>query len=117
MKSAFLFLLVSTASAAELDCASADKDVITLDGLTEDWSDVSGLDGGGQDGNASFTIKCNVVEERTLALLIDVRDNYFVRTAKAAPGEDHLEIALGGKRLVIFPGDAARIPTKLVWGG
>ena len=121
MKSAILFLLtVATAagSAAEVDlaCGPADNDAVTVDGITDDWSDVTGLDAGGQDPNASFTIKCSVIGDRTLALLIDVRDNYFVRTAKALPGEDHLEVTLGGKRLLLYPGDAAKIKDKVVWG-
>ena len=118
MKSVFLFLSLTPGLSfgAELACGPAEKGTITVDGLTDDWSEVEGLDGGGQDANASFTIKCNVVESRTLALLIDVRDNYFVRTAKAAAGEDHLELSLGGRRLTVFPGDAARIKDKVSWG-
>jgi hypothetical protein len=106
-----------SAWATEVSCGPAEKGTITVDGLTDDWSDVPGVDAGGQDANASFTIKCNVIDGRTLALLVDVRDNYFVRTARAAAGEDHLELLLGGRPLVAFPGDAARIKDKLSWGG
>src|SRR4051812_38151151 len=117
MKSAFLFLLVlccaRPASAAEVPCGPAEKDTIALDGLTDDWSDVAGIDSAG-DAGASFTLKCNVVEARTLALLIDVRDNYFVRTPQAKAGEDHLELTLNGKKLVVFPGDAAKIKDKVI---
>jgi hypothetical protein len=109
-------LFPSLAAAAELACGPAEKGTITIDGLTDDWSDVEGVDAGGQDLNASFTIKCNVVEERTLALLVDVRDNYFVRTPRAAAGEDHLELSLAGRRLTVFPGDAAKIKDKVSWG-
>jgi hypothetical protein len=104
----------TSAVAAEVPCGPADKGTVSVDGLTDDWSDVPGVDGGGQDANASFTMKCNVIEDRSLALLIDVRDNYFVRTAKAAGGEDHLELSLGGKRWTIFPGDAAKIKEKVI---
>jgi hypothetical protein len=126
MKSAFLFQEVvfltaavlaagvgtGVASAADVPCGPAEKDAITLDGLTDDWGDVPGVDAAA-DGDASFTLKCNTVDERTLALLIDVHDGYFVRTPRAAPGEDHLELTLGGKKLVIFPGDSAKLKDKV----
>jgi hypothetical protein len=131
MKSAFLFQTVAfpfawfacvawlatgvgtgVASAADLPCGPAEKDAITLDGLTDDWSDVPGVDAAA-DGDASFTLKCNTIDDRTLALLIDVHDGYFVRTPRAAPGEDHLELTLGGKKLVIFPGDADKLKDKV----
>lgn len=99
------------ATAAGLPCGPAEKGTIELDGLTDDWKEVDGLDGGGRDANLSFTLKCNVVDD-VLHLLVDVRDNYFVRTPQARPGEDHLELVLGGRRFVIFPGDARAIPTK-----
>ena len=116
MKSSILFLLLlgRAAVAAELPCGPAEAGTITLDGITDDWSDVSGLDGGGRDPNASFTVKCNVIDNRMLALLIDVRDNYFVRTPRALPGEDHLELTVGGSRLTLFPGDASHLKDKLL---
>jgi hypothetical protein len=49
-------------------------------------------------------------------LLVDVRDSYFVRTKAAKPGEDHIELTLGGHTLTIFPGDARAIPTLARWG-
>ena len=36
-------------------------------------------------------------------LLVDVRDNYFVRTKAAKPGEDHLELTLAGQPLHHLP--------------
>jgi hypothetical protein len=110
---ATLFVALSpatTARAADLPCGPAEKGTINLDGLTDDWSDVDGIDAGGRDANLSFTLKCNV-EERTLMLLVDVRDSYFVRTKAAKPGEDHIELVLGGHHLTVFPGDARAIPT------
>ena len=103
------------ARAADLPCGPAETGTINLDGLTDDWADVEGIDAGGKDPNLSFTLKCNV-EERTLMLLVDVRDSYFVRTKAAKPGEDHLELTLAGHRLTIFPGDARAIPTLARWG-
>jgi hypothetical protein len=104
----------TTAYAADLPCGPAEKGTVTLDGLTDDWADVEGLDAGGTDSNLSFTIKCNV-EPETLYLLVDVRDNYFVRTKQTRPGEDHLELGLGGRKLMVFPGDAGAIPDRVTW--
>jgi len=104
-----------SARAADLPCGPADKGTIRLDGLTEDWDGVDGIDAGGRDPNLSFTIKCNV-EGQTLFLLVDVRDNYFVRTKAARPGEDHLTLAFGGKKLLVFPGDNAATHNKVTWG-
>jgi hypothetical protein len=108
--------LAGLARAADLPCGPVDKGTIQLDGLTDDWSDVAGLDGGGRDGNASFTLKCNIEDGRTLMLLVDVRDNYMVRTRQARPGEDHLQLTLAGRPLTVFPGDARAIPTVVRWG-
>jgi hypothetical protein len=107
---AALLALCPTARAADLPCGPAEKGTINLDGLTDDWAEVPGIDAGGRDLNLSFTLKCNV-EERTLFLLVDVRDNYFVRTKQARPGEDHITLTLGGHPLTIFAGDARAIPT------
>jgi hypothetical protein len=106
----------SLASAADLPCGPAEKGAVQLDGLVDDWNDVDGIDAGGRDPNLSFTIKCNV-DDDALYLLVDVRDNYFVRTRAARPGEDHIALTLGGRRLLVFPGDAAAIKEKVTWGG
>lgn len=103
------------ARAADLPCGPAEKGTVQLDGLTDDWAEVEGIDAGGRDSNLSFTLKCNV-EDRQLLLLVDVRDNYFVRTRQGKPGEDHVELTLHGHKLVIFPGDARAIPTVVRWG-
>jgi hypothetical protein len=117
MKFSFLLLLVAGAArAADLPCGPAEKGAVSVDGLGDDWSDVEGLDAGGRDANASFTVKCNV-DASSLYLFVDVRDNYFVRTDKARPGEDHLQLVLGSKKLIVFPGDAAKIKEKVVWAG
>lgn len=112
---ALVLLLAPSAKAADLPCGPAEKGTITLDGLTDDWAEVEGIDAGGRDANLSFTLKCNV-EERQLFLLVDVRDNYFVRTRQARPGEDHVELTLAGHKLTVFPGDARAIPTLARWG-
>jgi hypothetical protein len=101
-----------SARAAELPCGPSEPGTTELDGLTSDWSDIEGLEAGGRDENRSFTVKCTVEDEQ-LFLLVDVRDNYFVRTPAAAPGEDHLNLRLGSKTLRLFPGDAAKLHTKV----
>jgi hypothetical protein len=104
------------ARAADLPCPPADPGTTTLDGLTDEWSDIPGVEVGGEDLNRSFTAKCTV-EDHMLFLLVDVRDNYFVRTKQMKPGEDHLELMLGTHMpLKIFAGDAAKLPTKIVAG-
>jgi hypothetical protein len=102
------------ARATDLPCGPAESGAVRLDGLTEDWVDVPGVDVGGRDSNLSFTIKCNI-DPGALYLLVDVRDNYFARTQKGRPGEDHVELTFAGKKLIVFPGDAASIKDRLVW--
>jgi hypothetical protein len=102
-----------TAHAADLPCGPVEKGTIQLDGLTDDWNDVNGIDAGGRDANLSFTVKCNV-DDANLWLLVDVRDNYYVRTNAAKPGEDHLAVSVGGKRFNLWPGNAAAIKDKVV---
>jgi hypothetical protein len=105
----------ATARAADLPCGPAEPGTVQLDGLTDDWADVPGVVVGGNDANLSFTVKCNV-EPQKLLLLVDVRDNYFVRTRQARPGEDHIALTLAGHTLSIYPGDARAIPTQTRWG-
>ncbi len=107
-----LLFLAGTVRAADLPCGPAEKGAVELDGMTDDWKEVEGIDAGGRDSNLSFTLKCNV-DPTTLYLLIDVRDNYFVRTKAARPGEDHLELTLGGKKLHIYPGNAGDLKDKV----
>src|SRR5690349_8784000 len=113
---ALLVFVAARAAAADLPCGAAERGTVQLDGIVDDWNDVAGIDLGGQDPNLSATVKCNV-EPNTLLLLVAVRDSYFVRTPKAVPGEDHFELKLGGRRLMVFPGDAAKIKDKVAWAG
>src|SRR4051794_13315444 len=110
-----MWLIASPATAAELPCGPVEAGVINLDGLTDDWSDVAGVEVGGNDANLSFTVKCNLTP-RSMYLLVDVRDDYFARTRQTRPGEDHLELTLGGRKLVVYPGDAAQIHDRVTWG-
>ncbi len=102
----FLSGAAFTARATELTCGPVDPGVIVLDGLLDDWTEVPGVDAGGHDANLSFTVKCNL-SPRSLFLLVDVRDDYFARTRQNRPGEDHVELTFAGRKLVVYPGDAA----------
>jgi hypothetical protein len=110
-----VIVLGGAARAADLPCGPVEAGTLQLDGLTDDWSDVEGVDAGGRDPNLSFTIKCNV-DARDLYLLVDVRDDYFVRTKQTRPGEDHVELKLGGQTLTVFPGDARALKERVTWG-
>lgn len=112
-----LLLLVSAtqASAADLPCAPGDPEAIALDGLTDDWSDLEGVEVGGGDRDLSFTLKCSA-EPGALLFLVDVHDDAFVRTKGARPGEDHVVLTLGGHPLLLFPGDARSLPTLARFG-
>jgi hypothetical protein len=48
--------------------------------------------------------------------MVDVRDDYFARTKQTRPGEDHLELQLGAKKLLVYPGDAAQLKDHVTWG-
>jgi hypothetical protein len=109
-------LVAAPASAADLPCGPAEKGTVQLDGLVDDWNDVEGLDANAKDSDASFTIKCNVEDGKTMLLLVDVRDNYMVRTRPGHPGEDHLSLSFNGHPLLVYPGNARDIPTVARWG-
>jgi hypothetical protein len=116
MRMALLLLAVATpASATDLPCGPVEPGVINLDGLTDDWSEVQGVEVGNGDSNLSFTVKCNLAP-RALYLLVDVRDDYFARTKQARPGEDHIELSFGHRKLTIYPGDAAQLRDRASWG-
>jgi hypothetical protein len=108
-------LVALPAGAAELACGPVEAGVINLDGLLDDWAEVPGLDAGGRDPNLSFTVKCNL-GPRSMYLLVDVRDDYFARTKQTRPGEDHVELTLGGRKLLVYPGDQAAIKDRVTWG-
>jgi hypothetical protein len=112
-------LAAASARAADIPCGPVDPDVIHIDGLLDDWNEVSGIDAGGRERDFSFTVKCNY-DARSLYLAIDVRDDYLVRTKEAKPAEDHLQIVFGARgrveRLTIYPADLnAKIPHKVHW--
>ena len=110
------FVVAVRAQAGELPCGPVDPGAISVDGLLGDWRDVPGVDVGGTDANLSASLRCNV-EGSTLYLVVDVRDQAFIRRAAAGPGDDHLELSFEGKRLQLWPGDNAKAKLKAIWAG
>lgn len=99
---AFLFGRTAAAS-SEIVCGLTQPDVISVDGLLDDWSGVpfQRVDqGAGAD--ASMKLRCNY-DSATLYLAVEVADDRLVRTRKGAPGEDRLSFSVGGARLDIWP--------------
>lgn len=84
-----------------------------IDGLLDDWRGVPTVAVGGDPG---VSIACNT-EGKTLLFMINVSDGRFVRTAKGAAGEDHVELVVGGKHLLVYPGDANKIKDRVTLGG
>ena len=125
---ALLFALWAPAARAEqIPCHPVEQGIIQMDGLLGDWKGASGVAvdqgeqvlkgkghwGGEQD--LSFDVFCNH-SKTTLYLAIRVRDEYFIRTPKGR-GDDHVQLHLGKKRLLIYPGDMRKIKSKLQWAG
>jgi hypothetical protein len=110
---ALLVSMVRPARGGELSCPPSELGTTTLDGLTDDWSDVDGVEVGSGDNDRSLRVKCTVEGDK-MFLLFDVRDDYLVRTKSTRSGEDHLELALGGARVRLYPGDAAQLRTEIL---
>ena len=90
--SVLLAVGAGVAHAADLPCAPAERDTISLDGMGEDWREVPALTGG--DDRASLSVRCNT-EGKTLYLEIEVTDSRVVRTPPARAGEDQVELHVG----------------------
>ena len=99
-----------------------------IDGLLDDWREVTGLitqdhahllSGKAWDGpdDLSFVTKCNY-DDKHLFLAINVRDDRLVRTKKATPKEDYVEVLFArGQRLTVYPADPqADLPHVVRWG-
>lgn len=96
---AFSFLPV-LAFGADLPCPPIEPGSIALDGLDDEWRDAQSATGG--DAQAGVSIRCDT-EGRNLYLEIEATDQRVVRTNAARPGEDHVTLVLGKKKLTIFP--------------
>jgi hypothetical protein len=106
---AALVVLPAPARGDDLACGLAENGTIVVDGLTDDWRGVEGLKLG--NGDFSALVRCNI-DDHGLFLLVEVTDKYVVRTAKAVPGEDHVELTISGKKIIIHPTDG-RIKEKM----
>lgn len=122
-----LFLLAAEARALEIPCAPVEKNVIRLDGILHDWDGADGIavdapqqvrrgrENWSGPRDLSFELFCNH-DSKTLYLAVNVKDEYFIRT-REVKGDDHLEIRLGGRLLMVYPGDLRGIKGKLKWKG
>jgi hypothetical protein len=123
----WLGLLSRSGWSGEIPCSPVSGGAVQLDGLLMDWKEAKGVGAddasqivrGARDwtgaGDLSFDVYC-AHDKRFLYLAVNVRDDYFIRTAKAA-GDDHIVVLLGGKRLVVHPGDLRRdVKGRLRWG-
>jgi hypothetical protein len=110
----------ATADAGHLRCERVTNDLITVDGMLDDWRGIRGRRAGGTDRDRSFDLRCAHDDER-LYVSVNVRDDVVVRTPRArADAEDHLRLRLsvgGGPAatLVVFPGTARARPVRR-WG-
>jgi hypothetical protein len=126
--SLIVLLLAREAGANEIPCSPVEPGTIQFDGLLNDWKGVDGVavdqesqivkgkeNWSGAD-DLSFEVYCNH-DDKTLYLALDVRDEYFIRTAKkGAAGDDHIIVHFTGKQLVVYPGDLRGIPGRISWG-
>ena len=108
-------VIASRARAAELPCPKVDPDVIHVDGLAEDWRGVPAQGGGGDD-DLDLAVRCNQ-DERTLYLLIEVKDERLVRSPGGGGGDDQVGLGFAGPpadRLIILP-QAGKLPHRVRW--
>ena len=120
-------LWASAVQAEQIPCHPVERGIIQLDGLLGDWKGASGVaveegarvlkgkENWSGAADLSFEVFCNHTDT-TLYLAIRVRDEYFIRTRKGR-GDDHVQLHMGKKRLLIYPGDLRKIKGKLLWSG
>jgi hypothetical protein len=107
------------ARADGLSCDQADADIVTIDGMLDDWTGVAHARVNGVDKDASLEIHC-LTDRTTLWLAINVRDEHVVRSAAQASGDDRLDLGLaaGGApmTIAIAPGVGKLAPVITVNG-
>jgi hypothetical protein len=90
------------AALVEIVCALTEPDVIVVDGMLDDWQGVKAFEVGSGRGDADVRFRCNY-DPTYLYVSLDVVDDRLIRTAKAGPGEDHVVLAFGGAKVVLYP--------------
>jgi len=123
---ALVSLAGSAVRASEIPCSPMERGAVQLDGLLMDWKGVDGVgvDQAGQvlrgrrdwsgPQDLSFDLYCSH-DETSLYLAVNVRDDYFIRTPRGRD-DDHLVVLLGGKQLLVYPGDLRSIRGRMSWG-
>lgn len=119
---------------AEIPCGRVEGGVVQVDGLLDDWADVTPLlvAGKGPEGDFALALRCNF-DDKSLYLAADVRDDKLVRDRRARkaprgagrklgtfPAEDGLELVFEDKgrlaRLRLLPGDPDHdVPALVSW--
>jgi hypothetical protein len=95
-------------------CGLVEPDVVSVDGMLDDWQGVRPLVMGPGSKDAGFSTRCNY-DDRTVYLAIDVADQQLVRRKKGDRGaEDTLILDFGRDRLEISP-SSDKIPFRLRW--
>src|SRR5436190_15903464 len=84
---------MAVAHADSIPCGPVEPNTLQVDGLLDDWNGVTGLELGDGSSDFSVTVRCNY-EPRGIFLMVNVRDDYLVRTKENRPGEDHVEVAI-----------------------
>ena len=90
------------AALVEIVCALTEPDVIVVDGMLDDWRGVTPFEVGSGRGDADVRFRCNY-DPTYLYVSLDVVDDRLIRTAKAGPGEDHVVLAFGAARILLYP--------------
>jgi hypothetical protein len=115
-----LWLAHGPAYADSQTCDAVAADVVTVDGLLDDWRAAGAREVGAKDQDASFSVRC-AYDEAHLHLGIAVRDDYLYRGKKPTQKtDDHLiiELGVGSKRdrLLLYPGNDKQDPVRQ-WNG
>ncbi len=107
------------AAASEIVCGLAEKDLVLVDGMLDDWQGVTAQRfAAGAASDAGMAVRCNY-DDAAIYLAIDVSDNQLIRRGKKDKGaEDMLVLAFGARRLELLPADGANgVARKARWAG
>ena len=103
-----------------VECALVDPELVTVDGMVDEWSGIRGQRVGDKD--LGLEIRC-AQDEKKLYMLASVRDDSVIRTSKQRKNnQDALSLRIGAdrvdawSRLDVAPGTRGYEPLRL-WGG